>query len=517
MTVGARRAWEEVRRIVEAVSWPRAVDEASRSCPRPTTTSALVRQTGRPERALESHGRAWRSGRAWSRPTPGSPFTRPTWRASHNNLGGLLDGRRRGLEGDGGIPEGAGDPQSGWPRPDPAERQLPDRPGDQPPQPRLSTRTAPAEPAGHWSRTAGRWRSSEKLAEANPAIHAFQADLASSHNNIGNLLDRTGEPAKALESHVRALAIRRAGRGQPRRHPVPDRPGPDPQQHRPLARPDEQTGQALESHRRALAILERLAAANPAETRFQSDLAASHRNIASLLRDGGDSEGGIGLVPAWRWRSRNDWRRPARDQPAPILPGRHPQRHRLHPRDGRPTGSGPSSTTGGRWRSRSGWRRPTHRITRCRPTWPRCTTTSPISWRRPTRCGQAAEALGRDVGGPGALASANESILRYQAELAISHNNLAALHGKMGELGARPWRPTRRPWNPSIACQRNIRESRCCRRNWPPATPGSARSSRAGATCRGHSNPRREPWRSASTWRPRIRASWTCSEACEIA
>ncbi|MFO0950017.1 MAG: tetratricopeptide repeat protein [Isosphaeraceae bacterium] len=77
----------------------------------------------------------------------------------------------------------------------------------------------------------------EKLCEAEPAATQYQADLATCHNSIGNLLNDTGRSAEALVSYERSRQIR-----------------------------------------------EKLCAANPAVTRYQADLAGSHNNIGMLLR-----------------------------------------------------------------------------------------------------------------------------------------------------------------------------------------------------------------------------------------
>ena len=44
----------------------------------------------------------------------------------------------------------------------------------------------------------------KKLSEANPAVVAFQRELAMCHNNIGALLSQTGDPVGARDSFVRA-------------------------------------------------------------------------------------------------------------------------------------------------------------------------------------------------------------------------------------------------------------------------------------------------------------------------
>ena len=71
----------------------------------------------------------------------------------------------------------------------------------------------------------------QKLADANPTVTDFQSDLASSHNNIGILLNATGKPAEALKAYEAALAIRRkAGAGASRVARLREQPGRDPEQ-----------------------------------------------------------------------------------------------------------------------------------------------------------------------------------------------------------------------------------------------------------------------------------------------
>ena len=95
---------------------------------------------------------------------------------------------------------------------------------------------------------------------------------------------RTGKPAEALKA-LRGGAgdPAEAGRRQPHRHRVPERPGGS---HNNIGLLLSETGkpaEALKAYESALAIQQKLADANPTVTEFQSDLAVSHNNIGNLL------------------------------------------------------------------------------------------------------------------------------------------------------------------------------------------------------------------------------------------
>ena len=293
--------------------------------------------------------------------------------------------------GGGRVPPGAGDPAEAGRR-QPRRHRIPQRPGGQPQQPR---HPAVGRRAGRRRRrpsTARRWRSAEKLADDNPAVTEFRSSLATSHNNLGSLLAQTGKPAEAEAEYRTALAIQQkladdnpavtefrsrladshnnlgvllsetgrrrrrrpstagagdpaeAGRRQPRRHRLPQRPGAQPQQPRrllarrasrrrrrpstarrwrsrrswPTTTPPSPTSQppggqphnlgillagsgqpaeAEAEYRTALAIYRKLADDNPAVTDFRSRLADSHHNLGILLSRIGPAGGGGGRVP----------------------------------------------------------------------------------------------------------------------------------------------------------------------------------------------------------------------------
>ena len=65
------------------------------------------------------------------------------------------------------------------------------------------------KPARRCPSSARRWRSSQKLADENPAVAEFRRDLATSHMYLGNVLSLTGKPAEAEAELRTALAIYR--------------------------------------------------------------------------------------------------------------------------------------------------------------------------------------------------------------------------------------------------------------------------------------------------------------------
>jgi tetratricopeptide (TPR) repeat protein len=124
----------------------------------------------------------------------------------------------------------------------------------------------------------------QKLADASPAVTEFQRDLALSHSNIGDMLSRTGKPAEALAELQKALAIQQKL--------VDANPAVTELQrnlawsHHYIGDVLSQTGrpaEALKEHHKALAIRQKLADASPVVTGFQRDLVKSHNAIADVL------------------------------------------------------------------------------------------------------------------------------------------------------------------------------------------------------------------------------------------
>ena len=205
----------------------------------------------------------------------------------------------------------------------------------------------------------------EALAAAPEASNDARHDLADTINRIGVLLEETGKPAEAEAEYRRALAtLPEAGRRQPRRHRIPQRPGGQPQQprlaavehgqagggggrvpqgagdlpeagrrqprrHRIPQQPGGQphttsagccrsTGKPAEAEaefRKALALHQKLADDNPAVTEFRCGLAVQpHRPRRSCCRARA-SRRRRRPSTARRWRSTRSW--PTTTPPSP--------------------------------------------------------------------------------------------------------------------------------------------------------------------------------------------------------
>jgi eukaryotic-like serine/threonine-protein kinase len=126
----------------------------------------------------------------------------------------------------------------------------------------------------------------QKLADANPAVNSFQSDLAWSHMNIGGIMMDTGKPAEALKEFQKALAIRQKLADDNRA--VTSFQSDLAASHNAiglLLSQDGKPAQALQAYEEALAIRQKLADANPAVHSFQSDLALILYNHGVLLRE----------------------------------------------------------------------------------------------------------------------------------------------------------------------------------------------------------------------------------------
>ena len=108
---------------------------------------------------------------------------------------------------------------------------------------------------------------SQKLADANPEVTAFQSDLAQSYNDVGYIHQETGRLADALASLERARSIlQKLADANPA---VTRFEGDLAQNHQTIGAIQDQTGHsglALASFERARAILQKLADANPTVT-----------------------------------------------------------------------------------------------------------------------------------------------------------------------------------------------------------------------------------------------------------
>jgi tetratricopeptide (TPR) repeat protein len=105
---------------------------------------------------------------------------------------------------------------------------------------------------------------------------------------MGVVLRFTGKPADARKSHEAALSIRqRLAAANPSVSAFQSELAASHRSIGILLADIGKPADALKFHRAALAIQTKLAEANPSVTAFQSDLAASHHNMGVLLRDTG--------------------------------------------------------------------------------------------------------------------------------------------------------------------------------------------------------------------------------------
>ncbi len=165
----------------------------------------------------------------------------------------------------------------------------------------------------HSSRTAGRSRPLEGSSTSTADVNEYQSYLAWSHNNIGALLADTGRPAEALQSHRQALEIFE--------RLAHDNPTIDAFHHDlavsrynigKLLAETNHPAEALESYRRTLVIRERLARDYPSATLCLSELAACLTNIGDLLKD---TKPVAPALESYR-RAVEIWERLAHDNPS---------------------------------------------------------------------------------------------------------------------------------------------------------------------------------------------------------
>jgi tetratricopeptide (TPR) repeat protein len=120
--------------------------------------------------------------------------------------------------------------------------------------------------------------------EAEHPSDAVRSALAQSYHSIGRLFWETGEPGEALVPHRKALAIRqKLADANPA---VTQFPCDVAASHHNIGLSLRHTGkpeEALTEYRKALAIRQKLVDANPAVTEFQQRLAYGHANIGTLL------------------------------------------------------------------------------------------------------------------------------------------------------------------------------------------------------------------------------------------
>ncbi len=198
----------------------------------------------------------------------------------------------------------------------------------------------------------------QRLVEAHPDVTRYRNNLGSTLGNLGLLLCDAGRTAEGLASHEAARRPRRAGQGQPRRLPVPERPGDRSPQHR--ARP----GRAGEARRGAGVVrggADDLRVSGGGQPQghplsvVHGELSPFHRPAARRCREarrGADGPRGGARDPEGTGGG------PPRRHPAPRRPGR--RSGSISPRSWPSWGGRPRRwrRTRRRGRSASGWRRP---------------------------------------------------------------------------------------------------------------------------------------------------------------
>ena len=271
----------------------------------------------------------------------------------------------------------------------------------------------------------------EKLAAENPAVTEFRSRLAASHNNLGNLLAADG-PADGV-----GVGVPRgggdpgeAGRGEPRRHRLPQPTGGQPQQPRHPADRDGPCEGGGVGVPRGAGDPGEAGRGEPRRHRIPQATGNSQNNLGNLLRATGKRRGGGGgrashdagdLAEAGRGQPRR--RRLPR---ALVLCPQQPRRLCSAPSAGWPR---PATATTGQSLSRNGWSGRTRRPPRTAGPWP-----SSLRRRGLAR---------RDLGdAAGAAADARQALGLYDGlpsrsgwewyETACCHAALAGLAGRGG-------------------------------------------------------------------------------------
>jgi len=127
--------------------------------------------------------------------------------------------------------------------------------------------------------------------EAEDPTDVVRSVLAQSHHSIGYLLSVTEKPEEALEAYRKALAIyQKLADANPAVTQFQSDLAWSHNNIRLLLWDTGKPQEALAANRQALAIRQKLADANPAVTQFDSDLAQSHGNVGSMLSQTGQPE-----------------------------------------------------------------------------------------------------------------------------------------------------------------------------------------------------------------------------------
>ena len=273
----------------------------------------------------------------------------------------------------------------------------------------------------------------QKLADDNPAVTDFRSHLATSHNNLGIAAGGDGQAGGGGGRVPQGAGDpAEAGRRQPRRHRLPQRPGGQPQQPRHPAVAD---GQAVGGGGRVPQ-----GAGDPAEAgrrqprrhRLPQPPGEQPQQPRHPAVGDGQAGGGGGRVPHRRWRSSRSW--PTTTPPSPNSAAAWRTatttsatccRRRAGRRRRRPS-------TARRWRSSRSWPTTTPPSPSSAATWRTATTTSATCCRD----GQAGGGGGRVPQGAGDPAEAGRRQPRrhrFRSSLADSHNNLGILLSKTGK------------------------------------------------------------------------------------
>ena len=252
-------------------------------------------------------------------PTPATPTTSATSRQPQQARG--PGGRARGHRHRRPALPRRPDHRRAAGRRRPRQRRIPARPVGQPRPARGPGASRPATPPPPTSTTAPPWPSPSGCAAADPGNAEYQRDLSVSHDRLGDLAVAAGDTTTA-DQHYRADPghPRAAGRRRPRQRRIPTRPVGQPQQARgprasrpgtpappssttappwpspsgrrrrprqrrlparPVGQPQQARGPGVaagdtttadQHYRAALAIAERLAAADPGNAEYQRDL-----------------------------------------------------------------------------------------------------------------------------------------------------------------------------------------------------------------------------------------------------
>ncbi len=133
----------------------------------------------------------------------------------------------------------------------------------------------------------------EKLVADSPSVLQYRSGLAVTFQELGRLLEETGQVAEAEQAIRRAIALQQTL--------VADSPS-EPEYRNDLARSlnglglilwnVHRRGEAEQTWRQAIALQERLAAESPSITKYQQELARSHNNFGTFMREPGHYEEG---------------------------------------------------------------------------------------------------------------------------------------------------------------------------------------------------------------------------------